>query len=177
MAQSNWLQCEGYRTIFEEARRQWPRCSMAINWCFNEPWNTAGNNSIIEYPTKAKPCYEYVKNALRPALFSAKLSKFSWNNGDTFEAELWLLNDAPISVSGEVKVSLSLDDTTYELISWNAKTAANRNVQGPTVRMVLPEACSGKLTLTLEAGELSSTYTLQYLNKKQPTKTIKILNI
>ena len=178
VAESSWLQCEGYRCIFEEARRQWPHCSMAINWCYDEPWCTAGNNSIIEYPTKPKPSYEYVKNALRPILFSAKLGKFSWEAGETFEAELWLLNDTAAPVSGKVKVKLTVGGKTYDLLEWSANAAASRNDRGPTVRMVLPEVIDNKLTLTLESDDsLESTYTLQYVNKKAPKQTIKILNM
>jgi len=33
-----WLQSEGLKFVFEEARRQKPVCSMALSWCFNEPW-------------------------------------------------------------------------------------------------------------------------------------------
>ena len=40
------------QAIFEEARRQWKHCSVCLNWCFNEPWMTAANNSIVAYPAK-----------------------------------------------------------------------------------------------------------------------------
>jgi hypothetical protein len=46
------LQSEGYKCIFEEAMRQKPTCSMALNWCYNEPWPTTANNSIL-YQFKA----------------------------------------------------------------------------------------------------------------------------
>ena len=97
--------CEGYRTIFKETRKQWPRCSMAINWCYDKPWKTAGNNSIIEHPTTPKPCYDFIKDALRPALFSARIRKFSWSAGEVFDPELWLLNDSSEKISGTVRKS------------------------------------------------------------------------
>lgn len=175
---SSWLQCEGYRFIFEEARRQWPHCSMALNWCFDEPWNTAGNNSLVEYPTKPKPALTYVKNALRPTLFSAKVEKFTWYAGDTFEAELWLLNDSQCPIEELASATLTLGGKTYDLLEWRASAAANRNTQGPTVRFVLPEASDDRLVLDLTGRNgTSSRYTLQYKNTRAPRPTQKILNI
>lgn len=176
VAASSWLQCEGYRGVFEEARRQWPHCSMAINWCYEEPWITAANNSIIEFPTRPKPAYEYVKKALRPTLFSAKIGKFIWKEGETFEAELWLLNDQPKAVSGKVSARLRLGDEVIDLLDWNASAAPNRNHQGPTVRAVLPSVDTDRIVLELLADDgMESTYVFQYRRKTQPKK-IKTLN-
>ena len=33
VANGQMLQCEGYKAIYEESRRQKPYCSMALNWC------------------------------------------------------------------------------------------------------------------------------------------------
>ncbi|HAQ19448.1 MAG TPA: hypothetical protein DCR40_09490, partial [Prolixibacteraceae bacterium] len=38
VANGQLMQGEGYKCIFEEARRQKPYCAMAANWCYNEPW-------------------------------------------------------------------------------------------------------------------------------------------
>ncbi|NJK96849.1 MAG: hypothetical protein HC905_19760 [Bacteroidales bacterium] len=56
--QGQLMQSEGYKAIYEEARRQKPYCSMALNWCFNEPWPTAANNSIVNYPALPKPAFQ-----------------------------------------------------------------------------------------------------------------------
>lgn len=169
VAQSNFLQCEGYHGAFEEMRRQWPHCSMGINWCYNEPWITAANNSIIAYPARPKPAYGYVALAMRPTLFSARVSKFFWRAGETFEAELWLLNDAPTAVTGIVHVSVRVGDETYPLLDWSAKAPANGNTQGPTVRCVLPSIDGvDRVILTLSAdGETDSTYEFLYGKKKK----------
>ena len=168
--QSDWLQSEGYRGVFEEMRRQWPSCSMALNWCFNEPWTTAGNNTLLAFPSHAKPSYYTVKSALRPTAFSAKIPKFTWIAGETFEAELWLLNDAPEAKEGKVRVTLALGDETVELLEWSAKTDANSNLQGPTVRYQLPKGImTDRLTLTLHAENgMENQYVYQY----RPTKKI-----
>ena len=83
--QSNWLQTEGYRASFEEMRRQWPRCSAAINWVYNEPWYTAANNSVLVYPATPKPAYYAIQSALRPVIFSARFSKLDWKEGEKFK--------------------------------------------------------------------------------------------
>ena len=171
--QSEWLQAEGYRGLFEEMRRQWPYCSMALNWCFNEPWTTVGNNTLLAFPSHPKPSYYTVKSALRPTLFSAKIEKFVWIAGETLEAELWFLNDAPAAAEGRVRVTVTVGDETVELLEWSAKAAANSNLQGPTVRYKMPKnILTDRLTLTLHAENgMENQYVYQY----RPTK--KIVNL
>lgn len=178
VAQSNWLQCEGYRGAFEEVRRQWPRCSMGINWCYNEPWKTAAGNNLIAYPSKVRPAYYYVQKAMRPTLFSARVSKFDWKRGETFEAELWLLNDAPEAVKGSVKVTATVGDHRFDLGEWSASADASSNMRGPTVRFVLPDVYNtDKVVLTLSAdGEMGSEYALRYKPQKKEIK-IRQLNV
>ncbi|MEE9463813.1 MAG: glycoside hydrolase family 2 TIM barrel-domain containing protein [Bacteroidales bacterium] len=88
------LQAAGYRFIYEAARQKWPRCSMAINWCFNEPWPCAANNSIIQYPSLPKPAYDSIRKACRPVLASASFPKYMWQEGETFRFDVFLLNHA-----------------------------------------------------------------------------------
>jgi len=158
--QSNWLQCEGYKAIFEEARRQAPYCAMAINWCYCEPWINASGNSLITYPTLPKPAYYAVQKSLRPVLFSARMRKFDWEGGEQFTAEIWLLNDSPRQAEGNVDVYLSVDGKETHLITWQAKAEAGKNRIGPAVNVTLPDTQSGKMTLILRGGEYSSEYTL-----------------
>ena len=171
VAQTEWMQCEGYRGAFEEMRRQWPHCSMAINWCYNEPWKTAAGNCLIAYPTRVRPCYAYVQQAMRPTLFSAKVTRFDWREGETFEAELWLLNDQPQAASGTVHVTAKVGDATYELLDWHAEAGANGNQRGPTVRFPLQHANTDRVVLTLTAENgMESEYEYLYIpnQDKQP---------
>lgn len=161
---ATWLQCEGYKAIFEEARRQRPYCSMAINWCYCEPWITAAGNSLITYPCQTKPAYYAVQSALRPVMVSARIQKFDWKGGECFHAELWLLNDSPLDAEKTVKVSLRLGDTEYPLLTWDSGVVdANTNRLGPTVNWMLPDTEDTSFTLILETGDsASSVYTLCY---------------
>ena len=174
-----WMQCEGYRGAFEEMRRQWPHCSMGINWDYNEPWITAAGNELIAYPAKINPCYYYVQKAMRPTLFSAKIPKFDWKEGETFEAELWLLNDAPEAKSGRVHVTARVGDEVFDLLEWSAETGANAHKRGPTVRFVLPHAeDENKVTLTLSAENgMESEYVFLYIPKKKKVNVLRQLNV
>ena len=175
---SAWLQCAGYQAVFEEARRQWPHCSVGINWCYNEPWLTAAGNSIVAYPNNPKPAYYTVKNSLRPAIPSARIDKFVWEDKETFTAQLWYLNDNPESVSDKVKVTISIGDQVFDMFTWETgDVKANGNKIGPSVNFVLPSIPGAEvLTLRLESmyNDRSSEYKLKY--KYIPPKTTRLLN-
>lgn len=162
----NWLQCEGYKAIFEEARRQKPYCSMALNWDYNEPWVSAAGNSLLNYPARPKPCYYAVKSSLRDTMASARIHKFTYKCGEEFTAEIWLLNDANAEVQDDISVELTLADHTYHILDISDLRADVRaNCKGPTIRFVLPYAENTEsfdLVLTTKKyGE--SRYTLQYV--------------
>lgn len=165
------LQSEGYKCIFEEARRQKPVCSMALNWCYNEPWPTAVNNSLVEWPAKPKPAYYAVKNSCRPVLASARIAKFKWEEGDVFNPELWILNDLQESVAGsKIEAYLRINDEEIFLLGWEyAELSANMNLAGPIIRYVLPNFATDRITLVLKVPdypEMNSEYTLLYKGRK-----------
>lgn len=164
IAQAEWLQCEGYKAIFEEARRQAPYCSMAINWCYCEPWITAAGNSLITYPVQPKAAYYAVQSSLRPVLASARIRRFDWRAGECFHAELWLLNDAPNPANAVVRASILLDGVETPLLTWETgEVAANTNRIGPTINWVLPDVDATEFTLKLSAENgISGEYRLCY---------------
>ena len=106
--QGQWLQAFGYQVIFEAARRSWPQTSMALNWCFNEVWPCAANNSLLAWPDRPKPAFFAVRDACRPSYLSTPIAKFSWEPGETIRGQIQLLNDSPEAVvATRVSVSLS----------------------------------------------------------------------
>jgi beta-mannosidase len=179
VANSQLLQCEGYKCIYEEARRQKPYCSMALNWCFNEPWPTAANNSIVNWPNIPKPGFYAVKSACRPFLASASIKKFKYTEGEEFSADIWVLNDLPIQTDGG-KISVKLVTATNELklLEWEFGSAdANTNLSGPTVRCKLPAWQADRFKLILEVEghpEYNSEYTLVYQAATIVQKSTKI---
>ena len=171
---SNWLQSAGCKAIFEESRRQWPHCSMSLNWCYNEPWVCAANQSLLTYPAKPKPGYYAVKEALRPTLASARIPKFDWKGGENFTAELWYLNDSPEIVSDTIRVTVKIGDQEYPMLTWETgNVEANTNKLGPAINLALPcEADTNQLELILESAEgRSSRYVLLLRSGKKPVYT------
>ena len=174
MNQSQLLQCEGYKAIFEEARRQKPYCAMALNWCYDEPWPSAVNNSLVVYPAVCKPAYYAVKNACRPFCSSASLSKFRWSEGEEFFAELWLLNDSYEQKNIKtVTMKIETDNVSIELLTWHpSKIIDNTNMAGPTGRLKLPHLDQKQFKLLVEVEghpEYNSDYTLLYATDYQDT--------
>lgn len=169
------LQGEALRHVFEEARRQRPRCSMAINWCFNEPWPALPNLSIVEYPNVPKKSYHRIAKALRPALASARVPKLRWMGEELFSAEVWILNDSPEDIEpGHVEAVIELGDSTQTLLRWNhQRVPANTNAPGPVARLHLPNADeTDRMTLTLRSPdhpERNSVYTLFYSPARHET--------
>ncbi len=176
---SQWLQAEGYKAIFEEARRQKPYCSMAINWCYNEPWKTAANNSLFAYPCVPKKAYYAVKDSLSPVVPSARLKKFSYKGGELFTAELWLLNDSTESVSDEISAYLEIDGNTFHILDWKTpESGENTNIQGHILQYTLPECDTESFTLRLRSklfGE--NSYTLKYEPKEFIARSNKMNSI
>jgi beta-mannosidase len=155
------LQNEGYKCIYEEARRQKPRCSMALNWCYNEPWPTAAGNSLLNWPIKPKPSYYAVKASCRPVLASLQIPKFQWKAGEVFNPVLWLLNDSQEEIeSGTITVYLN----GTEIFTWkNPPGAGNGNLKGPMLNYILPPQNAERMTLAVKAagrGEWDSEYVL-----------------
>lgn len=94
MHKSLAVQAISYQSLFEEMRKQWPHCSMAINWDFNEPWPCAAGNSLVNWPTVLKPAYFAVQAALRPTIASIRTRKNRYLIGEEMNAEVWVLNDS-----------------------------------------------------------------------------------
>lgn len=167
VAHGQLLQSEGLKFIFEEARRQKPVCSIALSWCFNEPWPTAANNSLVSWPANPKPALGAVSAALRPTLASLRAPKFSWQAGETFRADLFLLNDAPCPLPpGCLEVYLVIGSQRQPITAWDyPEAAANANLPGPALEFIIPNMESELFTIELQVNdheEWNSQYTLHF---------------
>ena len=114
---------------------------MALNWCFNEPWPTAVNNSLVGYPSKTKPAFNAVSDACRPVLASGSFSKFNWSPGEELAIDCWILNDSPEEVDGgKVTVFAETGGERKKLHTWSfPKLEANSNHHGPVVHYTMPD--------------------------------------
>jgi len=165
---SQLLQAVGFKCIYEEARRQKPYCSMALNWCFNEPWPTAVNNSLVGYPNKIKPAFNAVSDACRPVLASGSFSKFTWSPGEELAIDCWILNDSPEKVDGgKVTVFAETGGERKKLHTWSFPgLEANSNYHGPVVHHTMPENMKKQVfRIILEVSgkrDMDSEYRLLY---------------
>ncbi|NLF38650.1 hypothetical protein GX586_04350 [bacterium] len=160
---SQLLQAEGLKCIFEEARRQKPHCSLVLNWVLNEPCPRIVNCSIIGWPAEPKKACYAAGLSCRPVLSSARVPKFTWQPGERFEAEFWLLNDAPEAVpAGRVSAVLRFGGDEIAMGTWaHDGAAANTNLRGPALYAALPDDAAGLFELVLQyegRPEWDSTY-------------------
>jgi beta-mannosidase len=172
------LQCVGYKGIYEEARRQWAKCSMALNWCYNEPWPTAAGNNLITYPAKPKPAYYAVRESCRQQMASARVNKFDFGNGENFEAELFILNDLPEAIGPlTVKAALKSASRVYDLCTWvTAETPASEHQRRNKIcsaKLDEPDNCLMRLTLEVSGRpEMNSEYLFICRNKDSDKKIL-----
>ena len=163
---SQFLHGEGLKGVFEEVRRQKMHASMALSWCLNEPWpNAAGCGNLITWYNTAMPGLERVREACRPVLASARISKLKWHAGEVLAPELFVLSDAPGSVdSGTMTAWVRFGDEEIFLQKWEyAESLPNTNQKGPVLQFVIPDrdVTSFQFILKVEgAPELDSSYSL-----------------
>ena len=158
---SQLLQGEGLKYIFEEARRQKPYCSMAMNWCFNEPWITAANQSIVTYPAEPKKAYYEVKSALRNILPSLKIQHFLYKQGQLFSGELWILNDSVEEFETKVDIFLEYNDKEEHILSWNTGVIKiNENKKGHIIQFIIPVADDRIMYISLKSPVGNSRYAI-----------------
>ena len=172
---TNFIQCMCYKSAFEEMRRQWPHCSMALNWCFNEPWPVAGNNSLVMWPDKPKKALYAVAESLRPQLASLRVERHRWLPGEQFTGEIWLLNDSLNSLDNvTVEVSYSIAGKVQKWGSVNVECVpAQENVRCGFLSFDLPMDYDGDFDISLnvvgkEALNSKYTYLCRNLAKSKP---------
>ena len=162
---SQFLQAMSYRSNFEEMRRQWPHCSMALNWCFNEAWPMICSLGIVSFPDKPRPSYFTVKEALRTSLVSLKVPSQKFEGGQYFTGEVWILNDSNPGTlpGGTVHVELDAGEGYVPLGDFPfADVAPQTNIRLGSVSSLLPNEEDGfiKVRLTIDGQEaLNSEYT------------------
>jgi len=101
-------------------------------------------------------------------LASARFARFQWRAGETFCAQIWLLNDSPGDLpAGEVEVSLVAGGIPTRIHRWGFPALdAGANLAGPTVQAVLPAVPADAFELVLDVSprrEWSSRYRLSLL--------------
>ena len=142
---------------------------MAINWCYNDPWETAGNQSIIAYPTIKKPSFKAVKEACRDVLASARFAKLTWKPNEKFAGKAFILNDSYKSYEPmTVNIKVEFDGKVQNVRTVKSKEIKpNENEFIGDYEFTIPdlgkEIRRFKLILEVEGKpEYSSEYTFVY---------------
>ena len=166
---TQFLQAQILRFMFEECRRQKPFCSMALNWCYNDVWECAGNLSIIAYPAIKKQAFHSVKAACRPVLASARFNKLVLRPSEKLEAELFVLNDTHKGIGPlDIVAKIEIDGKTHILGEFKSqRTAPNRNTEVGKCNFEIPDLGKDvrRFKMTLEVRghpEYSSEYEFVY---------------
>ena len=177
---SQFLQAMSYRSVFEEARMQWPHCSMVVNWCWNEPWPCAGNCSVLAWPDVPKAAHGAIRQALRPQASALRVDRHLWNAGTEFSAEVWLLNDSGNTLpAGSVTVEYDFGDgwITWGTLS-NREVPPRRNGKLGVFSAPIPHDFDGFLRIRISvegSPDLNSEYT--YICRCKKTVKKKMLNV
>ncbi len=101
---SQRAQARGLQIAIERMRRQKGHAGGVCLWQFNEPW-PAISWAIVDYFGRPKLAYHHLADWYNPVLISLNFPMGRpWQSGDTFEAEIWAINDTLTNFE-----SLSLD--------------------------------------------------------------------
>jgi len=121
-----------------------------MTWQFNEPWPNAQCSNVLEYYGGRKLAYYAVKEAYESVLTSLQYKKLFYTSGESFGAEIWLINDRPDSPfrirytvtaeDGSVLASGSFEGTATEDVSFRVGTIGTE----------LPEDLTGSFSIRLD---------------------------
>ncbi len=170
---SQWVQAEGLRYAVEASRRRWPHNAGVFPWQLNEPWPLAVCTSAVEYTGQPKPAYYAVKQAYRPRLAAVRYAGLKLPEGESWEGELWFLNDLE-AVSGVIKVDLhDLNGQPLAASSlYEYNVAANSSLKLAELELALPPEFRGIMALTLSWPEGSNRYLFSNLPEAPLRETL-----
>ena len=89
---SQRMQAFGLQVAVEHMRRRRFAASGVMFWQFNEPW-PAVCWSVLDYYGRPKLAYHTIRDIYNPLLVSLEYPLNKYQQGDPFEARVWLIND------------------------------------------------------------------------------------
>jgi len=119
--------------------------SGVLIWQYNDIWPCVSWSMVDWYGTP-KPSYFYQKRAARPLHMSADYERYDWKEGETFGADIHLLNDTEDSVKDctyEAKL-ITVQGKTLAEKSGAARTGANSSSRVGRIEFSIPAEMSGK---------------------------------
>ncbi len=119
--------------------------SGVLIWQYNDIWPCV-SWSVVDWYGTPKPSYYFMKRASRPVHISADYERYRWKTGETFGADIHLLNDAEEPVKGctyESKL-ISIHGKTLAEKSGPAATGANSSSEIGRIEYTIPAELAGK---------------------------------
>ncbi len=155
---NQFIQAESLRYSLEANRRRQWACVGEMTWQFNEPWPNIQCSNLLEYYGGKKLALYFMQEAYSPVLASLKYHKLFYTAGETFQAEIHLINDYPdadfqiacevVTESGEALFSCTETGRAAEDLSFKVRDLS----------VILPEGLTGSFSVRLKTtcGEFSS---------------------
>lgn len=156
---NQFVQAESLRYSLEaNRRRQWKSVGQ-MTWQFNEPWPNVQCSNVLEYYGGKKLAYYAIRDAYDYVLTSLKYKKLFYEAGETYEAEIWLINDradAPYTIGYTV-----ITEDGRELAKGNFSGIAQEDISFKvgSISAQLPDDLTGGFSIILETecGDFKDT--------------------
>ncbi|MBQ4156638.1 MAG: hypothetical protein IJD86_00645 [Clostridia bacterium] len=160
---NQFVQAESLRYSLEaNRRRQWKNVGQ-MTWQFNEPWPNVQCSNVLEYYGGKKLAYYAVREAYESVLASLKYKKLFYEPNETYQAEIYLINDqkdadytidyAVIAEDGRELCKGHLDGCAKEDVSFRAGE----------ICIQLPSGLTGSFSVILNTACGSFRNTKEYL--------------
>ncbi len=131
-----------------------PGCAGVVFWQFSEPW-PAVSWAVIDRAGRPKAAYAMLQRCFQPVLIAARFPWRRYAVGDTFAAEIWLVNDGPLARAG-CRAEAALDGQAVWAEEGIALPAAG-SVQAGELTVKLEAAPRALALRLLCAGEVLAT--------------------
>jgi beta-mannosidase len=142
---SQLYQALGNEFDMEYCRSNKFRNSGFLVWQYNDIWPAVSWATVDWYGTP-KPAYYFQKRASRPVHVSADFERYLWKPGETFSADVHLLNDAEVPVKHGTFTARLLDVQGKTLAEERgpARSRANESVKLGRIEYRIPETMTGR---------------------------------
>ena len=147
---SQLLQVESVRYIIEANRRRKWHCSGIMLWHLNEPWPNFISPALIDYFGNPRPAYNILAKSYCKEIVSAKFARIGWKPGDTFFAELHLINSKEESQPLEIHWELiTLENQMLNNGNINTLSHPNASIRVGAIEWVIPKGIQELFLLRL----------------------------
>ncbi|MFH1540096.1 MAG: hypothetical protein ABIH66_14170 [bacterium] len=162
---SQEAQAFGLQVAVEHMRRRRYKSSGVIFWQLNEPW-PAICWSVIDYYLKPKKAYHKISRVMQPVLVSLDYPLRKYKPGDTFNAEIFIVNDlhSPLE-NAELTINIGTETEKKEILKTPIKNIPPDSLHSlNTLEIKLPESADLRLECALktEKGTFLNDYDLTF---------------